>query len=324
VRPLARATARLLLPVLLCAALPAQAAPPADMPWLHDIFVTLREANDAMTAHVSTALTSAGIGMVVHVLFASLSLFLFVWKFIGFALRGFDLVDLLELMFTMGFVYLLLTGYRGLMPAIAAATRFVGDHLGGSIAGIGTDRTLAEEIFTTVLQLSLHPVCDGLMDCITNRAYAIFTTMVASLAILFLGAIATVVELWMQWCFEIAFGVGWFTIPFLLFRRLSFLFDGWLKLFFNVMMYDLIAKVTLSMVLLGFRSMSAAATGSMGATIDVHGPYDLIALFLFLVLGMLAMACTGRFATSVVAGMSGTGGLLQDVARSAARSAGGR
>ena len=121
-RPLARATARLLVPVLLCAALPAQAAPPADMPWLHDIFVTLREANDAMTAHVSTALTSAGIGMVVHVLFASLSLFLFVWKFIGFALRGFDLVDLLELMLTKGFVYQLLTGYRGLMPAIAART----------------------------------------------------------------------------------------------------------------------------------------------------------------------------------------------------------
>lgn len=312
---------------LLGAALLAAWAAPAhaeDLPWLHDIFVALRHTGDAMTEHVDVALGSGQVALVVHVLFTALALFLFVWKFAGFALRGFDLVDLLELMFTIFFVYLLLSSYRSLMPAVASAGRYVGDSLGKSISGATGSSTLAESIFVLVVQLSLHPVCHGFFHCIDTAPYAIFTSIVGDIAILLLGVVATIVETWMQWCFETVYGIGWFAIPFLLYRKLSFIFDGWLKLFFTVLFYDILAKVTLAMVLLCFTVMQHSVPGSTSASIDVHGPYDLVALFLFIAIGVLILACTGRFATSMVAGVSGVGGLLQDAARGAARGAAGR
>jgi len=308
------------------AALAAIAAAPAEaaegMPWLHEVFVKLQNTGDTMIDQVDAALTSGQIATVVHVLFTALALILFVWKFAGFATRGFDLVDLLELMFTIFFVFLLLTGYRSLMPGLAAAGRYIGDVLGKHISGADGSQTLAESIFTEAVQMSLHPVCAGLLDCIHHGAYAIATAMAGDLAILILGAVATIIETWMHWCFAAVYGIGWFTIPFLLFRQLSFIFDGWLKLFFTVLFYDIIAKVTLAIVLLCFKIMEGQVPGATGASIDVHGPYDLIALFLFIVIGVLIMSCTGRFANAVTAGVSGAGGWLQDVSRGAARSAG--
>ena len=311
--------ARLAALVLAGWAAPARAD---NLPWVHQIFVALHNTGNTMVTHVDTALASAQVTLVVNVLFTALALLLFVWKFAGFALRGFDLVDVLELMFTIFFVYLLLTGYRSLLPAVGSAGRYVGDVLGKDISGATGSNTLAEEIFNLVVQLSLHPVCHGLMHCITDAPYAIATAIVGTIAILLLGGVATIVETWMNWCFQAVYGIGWFTIPFLLYRKLSFIFDGWLKLFFTVLFYDILAKVTLAMVLLCFTTMQSSVPGSIGATIDVHGPYDLVALFLFIFVGVLLLACTGRFANAMVAGVSGVGGLLQDAARGAARGAG--
>ena len=304
---------------LAAAAAPARAA---DIPWLHDVFIALRDTGDTMTSHIDAALTSSQVTLVVNVLFTSLALFLFVWRFVGFALRGFNLADLLELMLSIFFVYLLLTAYRGLLPATAAAARHVGDVLGKGISGATGSNSLAESLFEMVVQLSLHPACNGLIHCITGAPYAIATTFVGSMAILLLGGVATVVEIWMSWCFQAVYAIGWFAIPFLLFRKLSFIFDGWLKLFFSVLFYDIIAKVILAMVVLCFRTMQTSVPGSIGATIDVHGPYDLVALFLFIAIGVLLLLCTGRFANAMVAGVSGVGGLLQDAARGVARGAG--
>lgn len=293
-----------------------------ELSWLHAIFVTLESTGDAMATHVHAALASSQITLVVHVLFTALALMLFVWKFSGYALRGFDLLDLLELMFTIFFVYLLLTGYHSVFPAIGSAERYISDLLGKGISGATDSDTLAESIFAMVIQMSLHPVCHGLIHCIQDGPYAIATAIIGYLAILLLGVVAVVVETWMQWCFDAAYGIGWFTIPFLLYRPLSFVFDGWLKLFFTVLFYDVLAKVTLAMVVLCFKVMQAAVPGSTGATIDVHGPYDLTALFLFITIGVLIMSCTGRFTNAMVAGTSGVGGLLQDAARGIARAAG--
>lgn len=304
-------------------ALSAWAAPASaeEIAWLHDVFVALQNTSDTMTAQIDRALTSSQVALVVQVLFTSLALFLFVWRFVGFAQRGVDPVDLLELMFTIFFVYLLLSAYRALLPASAAAARHIGDVLGKGISGATGDNSLAESIFEMVVELSLHAQCNGLIHCITGAPYAIFTTFVGNIAILLLGGVATVVEIWMSWCFQAVYAIGWFAIPFLLYRKLSFVFDGWLKLFFSVLFYDILAKVTLAMVVLCFRTMQTSVPGSTGATIDVHGPYDLVALFLFIVIGVLTLCCTGRFANAMVAGVSGVGGLLQDAARGAAQGA---
>jgi hypothetical protein len=311
--------ARLAVGVLVLAwALPAQAV---EIPFLHDIFVSLRTAGDQMTTHVANALVTPQIKLVMNTLFMSLAVLLFVWKFAGFALRGFDLVDALELSFSVFFVYIMLSSYTTLVQAIATAGSAIGDALGGAISGADDNQTLAESIFSLLLQLTLLPKCGGLLDCIKWGWLSIQTVMVADIAILLLGVVATVVEVWMHWSVQIAYGVGWVTIPLLLVRSLSFLFDGWLKFFLAAIFYDIIAKVTLAMVLLSFRVLTNRAPGANGATIEVHGPMDIVPLFLFIFVGVILLTATGKLANAVVAGTSGVGGVLQDLSRGAAQTA---
>ncbi len=78
---------------LLCAcAGPAQAAP---IPALHEIFLAFERVSDQITTAVGNALGTAQVELVVNVLFSGLALGLFVWRFAGFALRGFDMMALL-------------------------------------------------------------------------------------------------------------------------------------------------------------------------------------------------------------------------------------
>jgi hypothetical protein len=311
---------RLLCAVLMWAwALPAHAA---TIPWLHTVFESLAAAADTMAARLDTALASAQVALVVNVLFASFALFLFVWKFTGFALRGFDVLHILELMFTIFFVYLLLRGYMTLLPAVVSAGRYVTDNLGTALIGSPPDVSLAESIFSSLLPLTLHAKCTGL--CIKTGLLAVSTTIVGYLAIIALGVLAVVVQTWTQWAFHVAYAVGWATIPFLLSRRLSFIFDGWLKFFIGTVMYEMVAKIALSLVVLSFRFMQGSAPHSMEATIDVRGPSDLAALFAFILVGAFVLLCTSRVAAIVVQGVSGVSGVLQDMARGAARAAGHR
>lgn len=300
---------------------PAWSAPTIpDIPWLHDIYVTLANAGVEMDKAVDQALRSKQVSMVANVLFTSLAGFLFVWRFAGFAMRGFNLQALLELMFTIFYVYLLLTAYTTLIPAVGNAGRFVGDTMAKGISGAEGQATFAEAIFSMLLQLTLQPSCEGFFHCMGKAGMmAMGVTQAGDLAIVILGIVATVVETWMQWCYSIAYAVGWFTIPFLLYPRLSFLFDGWLRFFCGVIMYDLVAKITLAIVLLAFQAMQMQAPGAFGATIEVRQPFDLIALFLFIAIGVLVLCVTGTFANALVAGVAGTSGVLQDMARGAAK-----
>lgn len=298
---------------------PAQAA---QIPWLHDIFDALAKSGDRLTTHVDAAIASAQVAMVVNVLFGALALALFVWRFAGFALRGFDLAQVAELLVHIGVVYLLLQSYRALMPALASAGRFISAQLAGVLAGDTGGASLAEAAFTTLLQISLVPSCDGdWLSCMSPFLTATLITMLGDIALLAVGLLATVVEIWMQWCFEIVFAVGWLTVPFLLYRPLAFVFDGWLRLFYSVLMYDLVAKLVLAMVLAVFHLMDQFTPGAMGATIEVRKATDLAALFVFLAIGFMMLATTGRMSEALAAGSPRVSGLLSELARSTGKAA---
>lgn len=301
----------------------AEPAHAQQIPVVHDVFVALEEMGDKLTEAVSNGLQTAQVSNIVNVLFAFFALMTFVWRFVAFGMRGFNLHDILELMFAIFFVYLLLTAYRTLVPAMASAGRYVGDALADGLIGTEDGMTLAESIFVKVLTLSLRAECPGFWGC-WEDPLPMLVTWIGNFVLIVLGIIATVVEVWMQWGFEIAYAVGWMTLPFLLFRKLAFLFDGWLRFFLSVIMYDIVAKVTLSVVLVCFSVLTGRIPGAMGATIDVTGPYSLVALFLFVVVGMFVLATTGRFSLALVSGVKGVGGVLQDMAGGAARATSGR
>lgn len=320
----ASARAGLLLGLsLLGWALPAHAA---SLPALHEVFTVFEQLTQKMTDAVGTALGTHEIETVVNVLFTALALGLFVWKFAGYALRGFDMLDLMALMLTIFFVYLILSCYKAIFPPIFGAGRHVSDLLGAGISGRDPSVSLAETIFGMVVQVDFHAACDG-FDCMGPGILSWIAALFAYVIVIVLGIIATLVELWTMWGFQIAYAVGWVTVPFLLFERLSFLFDGWLKFFFGMLMYVIVAKVNLALVLLGLEVMFGIAHGTglpTSQTLEVRGFFDIIGMLVFLVVGIATLYSTGKFASSIVqnAAGGGVGEAVQKAAQAAATAAG--
>jgi hypothetical protein len=310
--------------VLLGWAVPAHAA---SLPALHEVFVVFDQITQQVTDTIGNALGTHEIETVVNVLFTALALGLFVWKFAGYALRGFDMLDLMSLMMTLFFVYLLLSLYKAVFPPIFGAGRYVSQVLGGGISGRPPTENLAEAIFGMVVQVDFHAECE-LFDCLGSGILSWIAALFAYVIVIFLGIIATLVELWTMWGFQIAFAVGWITVPFLLFERLSFLFDGWLKFFFGMLMYVIVAKVNLALVLLGLEVMFGIAHGTglpPAQTVPVqNGFFDIVGMLVFLFVGIATLYSTGKFASAIVANAAGggVGEVVQRVAAAAAATAG--
>lgn len=300
-------------------AVPAHAA---SMPALHEMFLVFDRINDQITNSVGTALGTRQVETVVNVLFSALAIGLFVWKFAGFALRGFDMLDLLTLMMTIFFVYILLTSYKAIFPPILDGGRYVSEVLGRGIANRDGSVSLAEATFRMLLHFDFSAAC-GVTDCLGSGFLALPGVLVAYVMVLALGIIATLVELWTMWGFQIAYAVGWLTIPFLLFERLSFLFDGWLKFIFGMIVYVIVAKINLALVLLGLEVMFGVGDVA-DQTVQVHGFFDVIGLLVFMAVGIATLYSTGRFASAIVssAGGGGIGEMVQKMASTAATVAG--
>ena len=116
--------------------------------------------------------------------------------------------------------------------------RTIGDTLSGLLVGGDPSMSLAERLFTMILQMGLNVACNDLTDCLTNGLMALLGVVVAWIVLLVLGIVATLVELWSVSCLQLIYAVGWVMIPLLLYERFAFLFDGFVKQLFGSMMYS--------------------------------------------------------------------------------------
>lgn len=295
----------------------------AGIPVLDQVFGSFKSISDKMTANVDTALVSPKVEQIVNVLFTAMALSLFVWKFAGFALRGFSLLEIIELTLTIFFVYILITGYREIFPAIFSGGLKIADTIGNDLYSGDPSMTMAESIFGLLYTMKFHMNCSGL-DCIGTQILAVIATFVVQVMVIILGLVATLVQLWVQWGFEIAYAVGWVMIPFMLYERLAFLFDGWLKFFIGMIVYAIVAETNLGLTLLGIQMLLGGADGTSQAapaTVEVSGFFDVIGLLVFLVVGILMLMRTAAIAANIVS--SAGGGGVGDIVRKAASGAAG-
>lgn len=139
-----------------------------------------------------------------------------------------------------------------------------------------------------------------------------------------LGFIANV---WSLWGYALSKIIGLFFIPFLMLKRGSFLFDGWMRLFTGFLVYGVIARVNLLLTVLAIKSLFGIPGYTINTNYNVHwdfnGLADVMGLVAFLVVGLLALISTGRFASAVVSGASGFGSSVSSAALSLARIARG-
>jgi hypothetical protein len=265
--------------------------------------------------------------MVANVLFTTLALSFFIWKFVGFAFRGFDVMDILEVMLTIGFVFTLQSSYQIIFPAIFSAGRFIGDAIGSGILAAPPGGSLAEAMMGMFARANFEPQCGNPLQCLAEGLPTLIAALLATVAVILLGAVAVLVELWTIWGFAIAYAIGWVTIPFLMYERLSFLFEGWLKFFFGVTVYAIVAKANLALVFLGIELVLGLTPGVNGAAphTTVTGLFDVLGLLVFVAVGIFSLTATGSFASSIVmgAGGGGVGGMVQSAARAGANAASG-
>jgi TrbL/VirB6 plasmid conjugal transfer protein len=290
-------------------------------------FTGMQNFANAMTGNIETALGTAQVSYVANVLFTTLALSFFIWKFVGFAMRGFDVMDILEVMLTIMFVYVLQSGYQTIFPAIYSAGRYIGDAIGNGILKAPPGGSLAEAMMGMFARSNFTPQCGNPLDFLGPCLPTLIAAILATVSVLLLGAIAVLVELWTIWGFAIAYAIGWVTIPFLMYERLSFLFEGWLKFFFGVTVYAIVAKANLALVFLGIEMVLGLTPGvnSAAPNVPIVGMVSVLGLLVFVAVGIFSLTATGSFASSIVmgAGGGGVGGAVQSMARTAASAASG-
>lgn len=136
-------------------------------------------------------------------------------------------------------------------------------------------------------------------------------SLVITAIISLLSLMAFLANTWALWGYALAKIIGWFFIPFVMFKRLSFLFDGWMRLFIGFLVYGIIARANLLLTVLAVKTYFAipgyAVNTNTSIRLDFNGVADLFGMLAFLFVSILALIATSRFATAVVSGAGGFG-----------------
>lgn len=141
---------------------------------------------------------------------------------------------------------------------------------------------------------------------------------------LLLSVLSFLASAWAMWGYALAKLIGWFFIPFIMLRKTSFLFDGWVRFFLGFLVYGLVARVNLILTATCIRCFLGLPGYSVGYTIpntllDVQELADVSGLVAFVFISILSLCCTGKFASTIVSGAGGFGEGIQTMAFSISR-----
>jgi hypothetical protein len=304
--------------VLWCAATPAHAD--VDLG-----FSKLGEYENEIVRQVTAVATGQQLNRVCTTLFTVMALGLFMFKCAGWALRGFQLAEMVETAMQIMLTGFMMASFTIVVPAIFEASLFVGQAMLTGIAGVSPASTENASLPVAVVNMlvkygeSIGPDCEASLTnplgCLSGGGPVMVVTSVVMSVVLVLLCIAILlVDLWGFWIYAIALAIGPVLVPFTLYPRLAFLFDGWLRFFFGVVVYVILARVNLGVVfvaILSSMSTTAEAVASSGFTLPMQPRIkdlaDILGRMLFCSVGIFSLLATGRFASAIVAGAAGGG-----------------
>lgn len=254
----------------------------------------------------------------VFILYSFFALLLIVFTFSKYITAGVDYTEILSLVILLLMVNLLMTEYDVLTRALWNWSQ----GFAGAIqqAALGSDQLYAPMSFIWRVMSGIE--FEGWNLLLSPLKWiATFVAMLVALVLTLLSVYATV---WGLWGYLVAKMIGLMFVPTILFDKLSFLFDGWLRFFLGFLLYSVIARVNLTLVVLSISSLYGIPPLNPGvSTIHIGGAllFELGGLLAFLLVGVLALMSTGRFVSSVVGGANmGMGGAMAGVALGLSRS----
>jgi TrbL/VirB6 plasmid conjugal transfer protein len=149
--------------------------------------------------------------------------------------------------------------------------------------------------------------------CLVANFTAVWASMLAWIVAIVLGLAALVVDVWGFWGFSIALATSVIFVPFMLYERLHFLFDGWIKFFVGFLIYVIVARINLalvaSVVMMYLKSNVQDLLSGAGPqmVIPVAKYADVMGMQLFMGVGIFTLCATGSFARAMVGGAGGGG-----------------
>ncbi|MEM7083753.1 MAG: type IV secretion system protein [Pseudomonadota bacterium] len=231
-----------------------------------------------------------------------------------------ELIDVFQAIILIAIVRALLDFYGPVTSALFSWSGDFASAIQEPIVGTG-DVFFVTEYIQNIIAAITHEdtsIWDGIKIA--------FATMLLSGTLLILSILAFFAVAWAVWGFALSKLIGWMFIPFLLFERTAFLFDGWLRFMVGFLLYAVIARVNLVLVLVLFASYFGLPLDSPvgpDRAFPIPNVDEIGGLLSLLIIAILSLISTGRFATALAGGVGGFGQAVGTIARTAALGFGG-
>jgi len=229
------------------------------------------------------------------------SVMIIIWEVTMYSFRGVDFPELFKIFFLIAITNVLMMQFDEMTAALWGWSEAFATGIQVSAIGVEDQFFAPRFIWNWVTSFSWSDAENVLLHP-TN------TLMMVGLAILsfLLSALSFTATAWGLWGYSLAKMVGLMFIPTILFEKLSWLFDGWLRLFFGFLIYNILAKATLMLVVIaiaGYAGLSPSVVpNGIGHQFSDHSFMEILSLFIFVLLSILGLICTGKFVATIVGG----------------------
>ena len=314
------------LPLAFLVLLTLGAVEPAHADW-GDAYKEIGKFEDSIVKHALDVLARKEIQDFIKLLYVVMALALFVVKCVGWGLRGIVLYDVVETLMQILVPAFLLASFGSIVPTLFSGALGIGQALLAGLTGLDAKTVDLSHLPTLLVSMfvnigkGLQPHCtpDGnplnVLSCITNSFMAIAAAVVMAIVLAILCIFIMLVDVWGFWLYAIALCIGPVLVPFSMYQRLAFLFDGWVRFFIGTLVYVIVARANLGLVAVALPEsmhthLADVVSGAyLGKPMPpVGGLADVLGILLFCGVGVYTLACTSRFASAIVAG-AGAGGV---------------
>lgn len=275
------------------------------------------------TATVNAAVNSAAVQADVTLLWNFFAVLLVIWTMYLYAFKKGTIVDILSTAILIMIVKVLMGQFTVLTSAIwSAANGFAGDV---QLALLGSSDLFFAPAFISNVVNSITFSSAGIFSPLTAVLSAIDIVIVGAVSLV-LSALAYFATIWGFWGYSIAKLIGLLFVPFLLYERLSWLFDGWLRFFFSFVFYAVVARLNLALLALAFAAFFGVTPSLGGQPAITLAPITALSqvfgLLVFALVGILATLSTGSFVATIVGGSASSTGIGVMLSRGAGKLAG--
>jgi hypothetical protein len=245
---------------------------------------------------------------------------LLVFACVRFIIVGFSWEGFAEPLILIGMVRVLMEWFDELTSAFWDWSQGIGIGVQRIALGVGnTDQFFVGNfIYRNLTQFSFVPA--GIIELFAGIMYALVISVIALLFLI----LTMLASSWALWGYALAKIIGFIFIPFIMFERLSFLFDGWLRFFFGFLVYNMVARVNLVLVagaILSFLQLPSFNATTPAAHYSISNFTDVFGLLFMMLIGALSLFSTAQFASSIVSGATGVGSGIRGLAVTAAGAA---